>query len=137
MSPPRARGQRISWQRVPGHVHRAVETALGAAVVEARTQEGGCSPGCAARLRLANGSAAFVKALSVELHRDSVELYRCEAAAMPHLTAGLPVPRLLDIYDDGEWVALLYEDIDGRHPAGSSRHPGLRRPASSKPMAAF
>jgi len=29
----------------------------------------------------------------------------------------LPVPRLLDVYDDGEWVALVYEEVGGRHPA--------------------
>src|SRR5262249_35080188 len=110
MAPPRAEGRRISWQQVPVHVRCAVEAALGAAVVEAHTQEGGFSPGAAARLRLANGSMAFVKALGVDIHRDSVGLYRSEAAAMPHLPAGLPVPRLLDVYDDGEWVALVYEE---------------------------
>ena len=27
------------------------------------------------------------------------------------------MPRLLDVYDDGEWVALVYEEVGGRHPA--------------------
>jgi Ser/Thr protein kinase RdoA (MazF antagonist) len=117
MAAPRAAGRRISWEQVPGHVRRAVEAALGAAVLEAQTQKGGFSPGAAARLRLSNGSAAFVKALGVDLDRDSVGLYRNEAATMPHLPAGLPVPRLLDVYDDGEWVALVYEEIRGRQPA--------------------
>ena len=65
MARPRAAGRRISWQQVPVHVRCAVEAALEAAVVEAHTQEGGFSPGAAARLRLANGSMAFVKALGV------------------------------------------------------------------------
>jgi aminoglycoside phosphotransferase (APT) family kinase protein len=109
-------GRRLSWQQVPSHVRSAVEATLGAAVVEVRTQEGGFSPGAAARVRLANGATAFVKALSVDLHPNSVGLYRTEAATMPHLPAGLPVPRLLDVYDDGNWVALVYDEVDGRHP---------------------
>ncbi|MBJ7600773.1 hypothetical protein [Candidatus Nephthysia bennettiae] len=117
MAPPRAAGRRISWHQVPGHVRRAVEATLGAAVLEAHRQEGGFSPGAAARLRLSNGSGAFVKALGVDLDRDSVDLYRSEATTMSHLPAGLPVPRLLDVYDNGEWVALVYEEVRGRHPA--------------------
>jgi hypothetical protein len=31
-----------------------------------------------------------------------------EAATMPHLPAGLPVPRLLDIYDGGCLVGVLF-----------------------------
>jgi Ser/Thr protein kinase RdoA (MazF antagonist) len=66
---------------------------------------------------LANGDTAFVKALGVDLHGDSVELYRREAASMPRLASGLPVPRLIHAHDDGQWVALVYEAVDGRHPA--------------------
>jgi Ser/Thr protein kinase RdoA (MazF antagonist) len=112
-------------------VRRAVEAILGAAVVEAYTQTGGFSPGAAARLRLANGGAAFVKALGVDLHRYSVGLYRMEAATMPHLPAGLPVPHLLDVYDDGEWVALVYEEVDGRHPSIPWRQDELARVAGA------
>jgi len=35
------------------------------------------------------------------------------AAALPSTA---PTPTLLGSYDDGEWVALVYEDIEGRHP---------------------
>jgi len=113
---PRASGRRLAWQQVPGHVRGAVEAVLGAPVVEAVTQEGGFSPGAAARLRLADGRRAFVKALGIDVHRPSFELYRSEAAVMPRLPQGLPVPRLLGVCDDGEWVALVYEEIDGRQP---------------------
>jgi aminoglycoside phosphotransferase (APT) family kinase protein len=109
-------GRRISWWQVPERVRSAVEASLGSSIVEAVTQEGGYSPGAAARVRLATGRRAFVKALSVDLHSASVALYRNEAAAMPHLPSDLPVPRLLDVHDDGEWVALVFEDVDGRHP---------------------
>lgn len=90
---------------------------VGSTVVDAQTQDGGFSPGAAARLRLANGGAAFVKALSQELHAPSMNLYRMEAAAVPHLPAGLPAPRLVGIYDDGEWLALAFEDVEGREPS--------------------
>lgn len=123
--------RRISWQQVPERVRGAVEAILGAAVLEARTQPGGFSPGCAARLRLANGGSAFVKALGMGVHRPSVGLYRSEAAVMPHLPAGLPVPRLLGVHDDGEWVALVYEEVDGRQPAVPWRSDELQRVAAA------
>jgi aminoglycoside phosphotransferase len=109
-------GRRIPWWQVPERVRSAVEASLGSSIVEALTQEGGYSPGAAARVRLATGRRAFVKALSVDLHTASAALYRNEAAAMPHLPPDLPVPRLLDVHDDGEWVALVFEDVEGRHP---------------------
>ncbi len=40
-------------------------------------------------------------------------MYRNEAAAMVHVPPGLAVPRLLDVHDDGEWVALAFEDVEG------------------------
>jgi aminoglycoside phosphotransferase len=109
-------GRRIPWRQVPERVRSAVEASLGSSIVEAVTQEGGYSPGAAARVRMATGRRAFVKALSVDLHFASAALYRNEAAAMPHLPPDLPVPRLLDFHDDGEWVALVFEDVEGRHP---------------------
>jgi Ser/Thr protein kinase RdoA (MazF antagonist) len=112
-------------------VRRAVEAALGAAVLEAQTQKGGFSTGAAARLRLSNCSAAFVKALGVDLDQESVGLYRSEAATMPHLPAALPVPRLLDVYDDGEWIALVYGEIRGRQPAVPWQSDELERVAGA------
>ena len=93
-----------------------MNASLGSDVEEAVTQEGGYSPGAAVRVRTANGRRAFVKALSEDRHSPSLALYRNEAEVMPHLPEDLPVPRLLDVYDDGSWVALVYEDIEGRHP---------------------
>lgn len=124
-------GQRISWWELPGHVRSAVESSLGSSVVEAVTPPGGYSPGAAVRVRTARGSRAFVKALSVERHAPSVQLYRTEAAVMPHLPADLPVPRLLDAYDDGNWVALVLEDIEGERPAIPWRREELDRVASA------
>ncbi len=46
-----------------------------------------------------------------------MNLYRMEAAAVLHLPAGLPAPRFLGTYDDGEWLALVFEDVEGREPS--------------------
>lgn len=112
----RAVGVRIDYDAVPRRVRHWVEQVLGAPVVEAVTQRGGMSPGCAARLRLADGRRAFVKAVGRELNADTVRLHRLEAAVL----AALPVvswrPRLLAGYDDGAWVALVLEDVEGHHP---------------------
>ena len=126
-SPPRAAGRRISWERVPASVRAAIESYLGARVTAAATQAGGFSPGAAVRLRLADGGRAFVKAVSTELNADSVALYRAEAGAMAGLEIGALAPKLLDTYDDGQWVALVYEDIEGRHPALPWRDGELER----------
>lgn len=101
---------------MPAGVRAALEERLGAPVVEAQTQPGGFSPGLAARLRLADGRRAFVKAVSEDANPDSHHMHRREARIVAALPATAPVPRLLWTYDQGGWVALCFEDVDGRHP---------------------
>ncbi|MFF1923474.1 aminoglycoside phosphotransferase family protein [Streptomyces sp. NPDC058221] len=113
---PPATGLRHHWSDLPAGVRSAVEDILGAPVVEARTQSGGFSPGVAARVQLANGSRAFVKAVSAEVNPDSPGLHRAEIRHSAALPAHAPVPRLLGSYDDGTCVALVLEDIEGRQP---------------------
>ncbi|MCX4450121.1 aminoglycoside phosphotransferase family protein [Streptomyces sp. NBC_01789] len=113
---PPAQGVRHHWTDLPAPVREAVEDILGAPVVEARTQNGGFSPGVAARVRLADGGRAFVKAVSAEVNPDSPDMHRAEARVTAALPAHAPVPRLLGSYDDGTCVALVLEDIDGRPP---------------------
>lgn len=43
-------------------------------------------------------------------------MHRREARHAAALPAYAPVPRLLGCHDDGDWVALVYADVDGRHP---------------------
>ena len=85
-------------------------------MVEAQTQPGGLSPGLASRLRLADGRRFFVKAVSEEANPDSPNIHRREAEIMAVLPPPVPAPRLLWTYDDGGWVALCFDDVDGRHP---------------------
>jgi aminoglycoside phosphotransferase (APT) family kinase protein len=112
-----ASGVRIGWTDLPLDVRGAVEAIVGGAVVEAVSQVGGFSPGTADRVRTVDGRRAFVKAVSPALNERSVELHRREARVTAALPARVPAPRLLGCYDDGEWVALVLEDIEGRHPA--------------------
>ncbi|MFC8534203.1 phosphotransferase family protein [Streptomyces sp. NPDC057249] len=113
---PPAQGVRLPWSGLPAAVREAVEDILGAPVTEARSQSGGFSPGVAARVRLANGGRAFVKAVSAEVNPDSPAMHRAEARLTAALPPHAPAPRLLGSYDDGGCVALVLEDIDGRQP---------------------
>jgi aminoglycoside phosphotransferase (APT) family kinase protein len=104
-----------------------VDDVIGGTVVEAITQPGGFTPGVAARVRTASGRRAFVKAVSGEVNPDSARMHREEARITAALPEVAPAPRLLSSYDDGTWVALALEDIDGRHPVTPWREDELRR----------
>jgi hypothetical protein len=105
---------------MPAAVRAWVDRVLGSSVVSAATQQGGFSPGVAARVVTASGRRAFVKAVGPELNPDTPRLFRNEIAVMQGLAAqSLPhAPTLYDVYDDddGGWVGLLLEDIDGYLP---------------------
>jgi aminoglycoside phosphotransferase (APT) family kinase protein len=111
-----AAGTRIGWVELPESVRAGVEQILGAQVVEAVSQVGGFSPGTADRVRTAGGCRAFVKAVNPDLNERSAQLHRREARVTASLPASVPAPRLLGVYDDGGWVALVFEDIEGRNP---------------------
>ncbi|MFJ8084510.1 aminoglycoside phosphotransferase family protein [Streptomyces sp. NPDC096205] len=113
---PPASGSRLPWQALPDVVRDAVAEMTGGPVVEAVTQSGGFSPGVAARVRTAGGRRAFVKAVSSESNPHSPALHRAEARNAAALPPQVPAPRLLGTYDDGTWVALVFEDVAGRQP---------------------
>ena len=109
-------GTRVPYGDLPADVRSWAEHHLGSPIAEASTQPGGFSPGCAARLLGANGARAFVKAVSSHANPESPTMYRREARIAAALPVEAPVPRLRATYDDGTWVALLFDDVDGRHP---------------------
>jgi aminoglycoside phosphotransferase (APT) family kinase protein len=111
-----ATGQRLHWDQLPEPIRSALESRLGAAVTQSVTQPGGFSPGVAARLRLADGRRVFIKAVGVHANPDSPGMHRREARIAVALPASVPTPRLLAAYDDGEWIALVFEDVDGVTP---------------------
>ena len=126
-TPPPAQGVRVPYGDLPGGLRSWVDENLGSAVVSAVTQPGGFSPGVATRLRCADGTRAFVKAVSAEANPRSPDMHRREARITAALPPAAPAPRLLASYDADGWVALLLEDIDGRHPRLPWRDDELRR----------
>ncbi|MFJ2031851.1 aminoglycoside phosphotransferase family protein [Streptosporangium sp. NPDC087985] len=112
---------------MPDKIRRAIETHLGASVIEAVTQSGGFSPGAAVRLRLADGRRAFAKAVGPEPNPLTADIYRAEAQIAAALPADVPAPKLLAWFDSDGWVALLFEDVDGRPPADPWRADELDR----------
>lgn len=117
-TPPQAANARIPWSELPERIRAEVERRLGSPVVTARTQDGGFSPGVAARLTLADGGRAFVKAVSPERNAITPSVYRREARIVAAIPTEAPVPRLLWTLDDDSdgWVVLAFEDVDGRQP---------------------
>ncbi|MGV9304573.1 MULTISPECIES: aminoglycoside phosphotransferase family protein [unclassified Nonomuraea] len=124
---PPASGVRVPWEQVPAALREQVAGFLGGRVVEAVTQTGGFSPAAAVRLRLDNGRRAFVKACGSAPNPDSIGIYRWEARIAGALPDRVPAPRLLASFDTGDWVALVFEDVEGRHPAMPWRAGELRR----------
>lgn len=127
--PPPARGVRLEWVDMPGRVRAGIEGWLGGEVVDAVTQPTGFSPGVAARLTVGDGRRVFVKAVGPEPNRDTPGMHRREARIMAAMPRAAPVPRLLWCYDEGEggWIALVFEDVDGRHPTQPWRTDELDR----------
>jgi aminoglycoside phosphotransferase (APT) family kinase protein len=124
---PPATGLRLAWGDAPAWLRAEMEDRLGGRVVEAVPQSGGFSPGVAARLRLADGRRAFVKAVGPEPNPDSPGVHRGEARIMAALPRSAPAPRMLWSLDQRGWVALAFEDVDGVQPALPWRPGQLRR----------
>jgi aminoglycoside phosphotransferase (APT) family kinase protein len=118
-------GSRLSWDELPAGVRAAVVAAAGAPVEAAISQPGGFSPGLASVLRLAGGGSVFVKAVNAARNPDSPGLHRREARVLAALPATVPAPRLRWSYDDGDWVVLMIEAVDGIPPAQPWRRPEL------------
>lgn len=117
VAPSELRGPtRIRWVDLPEAVRSAAVGELGTDVAAEISVTGGFSPGVASRLTLQDGRRVFVKAISAERNSRSPELYRREIAVMSALPSSAPAPRLQWSYDDGEWVLLVLDDIDGRMP---------------------
>jgi aminoglycoside phosphotransferase (APT) family kinase protein len=109
-------GSRLRWHDLPAPIAVALVDRLGARVVAAENKDGGFSPGLASVLRLADGRAVFVKAAGLERNPITPGMHRREAQVLAALPPGIPVPRLLWTYDDGDWVALATEALDGATP---------------------
>jgi hypothetical protein len=107
---------RPGFEQLPEQLREWVDRELGSPVAAATSQPGGFSPGVAARLITVDGARAFVKAIATSRHAETAALHRYESLAMLAIPAGPALPRLYATYDDGDWVGLLLEDVEGRHP---------------------
>jgi aminoglycoside phosphotransferase (APT) family kinase protein len=113
-----AAGVHLPWAHVP-HAVQAWASDLGGGPPETvRDLSGGFSPGATSILQWP-GHALFVKAVGLELNPESPSMHRREMVISAALPASGPFPRLVETYDDADWVALAFDAIDGRPP----RHP--------------
>ncbi len=113
-----AAGVHLPWARVPAAVRSWAEGVGGGAPGTVRDVAGGFSPGATAVLQCPQ-RAIFVKAVGTALNPESPGLHRREVLVSAALPPSPRVPRFLDSYDDGDWVALAFDAVAGRPP----RHP--------------
>ncbi len=128
-APPPASGVRLPWSSIPPRVLHRIEAQIGAAVVTAVTQPGGFSPAVAARVTVAKGDRAFIKAVPPDINPDAPDIYRQESRIAGALSPSVPAPRLLWMLDEGDdgWVVLMFEDVDGHNPETPWRDDHLGR----------
>jgi hypothetical protein len=112
-----ASGHRLRWDELPEYLCAEVADVVGSPVAEAAGQGGGYSPALAARCRLADGRRVFIKAVSPAQNPDSPVMMRREVEIAACLPPGTPAPALLHVIDDGEWILLVFEDVDGTLPS--------------------
>ncbi len=109
-------GTRVEWEQIPDVVRGHIDDVCESPVVRAENQAGGFSPGMAARCVLADGRRVFIKAVSPDQNPQACRIHRREAEIAALLPASTPAPRLVGLHDDGIWVALVFDDVDGRQP---------------------
>ena len=109
-------GNRPDWGDLADDVKARIERLVGGRVVGSRPAVGGYSPGFASTLTTADGTRHFVKAMSDELTPGGPDLYRRERDVLRRLPPASPTAHLTATADDGEWIVLVYDQIDGRIP---------------------
>lgn len=107
---------------MPVGVRAAVDAHLASPVVTTSPVVGGFSPGPAVRAELADGRSVFIKAAGLALNPLSPGMHRREAEILQLLAPTVPAPHVIGVVDDGDWVALITEWIDGYNPDASARH---------------
>lgn len=108
---------RVRWEEIPAPLRARIEDVLGGPVVTAHSQPGGYSPGSADRVVTASGRRAFVKSAGLSVNADTPGIHRAEAAISAALPDGIPAPRLIGFVEHDDWVAVVLEDVQARHPS--------------------
>jgi hypothetical protein len=101
---------------MPQPIRRWVVDLLGSRISESHEQVGGMSPGCATRLVSDDGQRIFVKVVGTPLNPLTPDLFRREITALDLIGDHELWARMLASWDDGDWVAIVLEDVEGRHP---------------------
>jgi hypothetical protein len=109
-------GGRLRWDDLPREVRDAVAEVLGSPVVGAVSQSGGFSPGSADRVVLADGTRAFVKAVSRAQNPDSPGMQEREARVTAALPPGVPAPGFRGARRVGDWHVLVLDEVPGHQP---------------------
>jgi aminoglycoside phosphotransferase (APT) family kinase protein len=102
---------RVDWPDLPSSLRAAIEHEVGGRVHHVENAAGGFSPGFAARVHTDDGALRFVKAIASPGWRF---LYEREARIAPLLPDGAPFPRWRFTIQEGDWIALGFDVIDGR-----------------------
>ncbi|GIE76979.1 hypothetical protein Aph02nite_29290 [Actinoplanes philippinensis] len=106
---------RLRWTDIPAPLRSRAEAAVGTPLHEIASAPGGFTPGVASAVAGDSGARFFVKAIS----RGTSEVagaYRREAQVAAALPPQAPSPRLLWWHDDGDWIVMVFEHVDGRTP---------------------
>jgi len=125
------RDHRLQWHELPAFLRGDIERESGSTVVHAESRRGGYSPSLASSCELADGRRVFIKAVSSAQNPDSPAMTRREAEIARCLPDGTPAPALLHELDDGEWIVLVFEHVEGRLPETPWRLPELQRVLSA------
>ncbi len=112
----RLTGTRAPYATMPARVRTWIDEQLGSPVVSVIPRTGGMSPAVASTLVTASGTRAFVKAVSSDINPDTPSHFRHEIEVLQTIGPAAYRADLLASYDDGHWVAILLEDVDGDHP---------------------
>ena len=110
-----AAGVHLPWAQVPDAVQSWAADLGGGPLRSVQDLRGGFSPGATSILRWP-ARALFVKAVGLALNPESPSMHRREVVISRVLPASGPFPHLVGTYDDGDWVALAFDAIDGRPP---------------------
>lgn len=113
---PVVKSSRIQWHQIPLNVRKAIESVMGSPVSSVISQTGGYSPGTADRIVTTTVEKFFVKAVGASINASSPDIQRKEIKVFEAMSDRLIGSGIIGSYDDGEWVAIVFRDIEGRHP---------------------
>ncbi|MEU4155231.1 phosphotransferase [Actinoplanes sp. NPDC026670] len=115
---------RLRWSDIPDSLRSRAEAAVATPLREVASAPGGFTPGVASAVAGTSGERFFVKAIA--RHTSEVAgSYLREALLAEALPPQVPSPRLLWWHDDGVWIVMLFEYVEGRTPQIADLDPVL------------